>query len=97
MSGIFSVLPGWVPAYLIAVSAAACVLTVYDKAAAKLRIRRIPEATLMLTGAAGGAAAMLAVMLLIRHKTRHAKFMVGLPLIIAAQLCALALASHCLG
>jgi uncharacterized membrane protein YsdA (DUF1294 family) len=51
----------------------------------------------MLTGAAGGAAAMLTVMLLIRHKTRHVKFMVGLPLIIAAQLCALALASHCLG
>ena len=34
---------------------------------------------------AGGAAAELCVMLLIRHKTRHAKFMVGLPVMAAAH------------
>jgi len=61
-------------------------LTVYDKIAAKLRPKdRIPEATLMLAGVLGGACAMLVTMIIIRHKTQHAKFMIGLPAIILAQ------------
>ena len=58
-------------------------LTVYDKIAAKSAPRhRIPEATLLTVAAVGGAAAMEAACLLIRHKTRHPKFMVSLPLLI---------------
>ena len=34
----------------------------------------------------GGALGMLASMLLIRHKTQHKKFMVGLPVILALQI-----------
>ncbi|MCL2300346.1 MAG: hypothetical protein FWC27_09415 [Firmicutes bacterium] len=33
---------------------------------------------------------MLTTMLLIRHKTKHAKFMVGLPMIIALQIAVVA-------
>lgn len=62
------------------ISAVSVVVTVYDKIAAKSGAWRIPEKTLLLLGFLGGAAAMLLTMLIIHHKTRHAKFMVGLPL-----------------
>lgn len=61
------------------ISAVSVILTVYDKIAAKTDNRRIAEKTLMLLGLLGGAAAMLITMLIIHHKTRHAKFMIGLP------------------
>lgn len=71
--------------YILIISIVTVVLTVYDKIAAKKRHFRISEATLMLCGAFGGAVAELITMLIIRHKTRHIKFMLGLPLIILAQ------------
>ena len=49
---------------------------------------RISEFTLMLFSALGGSVAMLLTMLLIHHKTRHVKFMVGIPVIIILQLTA---------
>ena len=73
--------------YIAAVSALAVMLTVYDKYASKKRPRhRISERVLMLTGALGGAIAMYSVMQLIRHKTQHKKFMIGLPVCIVAHL-----------
>ena len=73
--------------YLLLISLIAVTLTVYDKYAAKKRPRhRTPERVLLLTGALGGAAAMYLTMLLIRHKTLHKKFMIGLPLMIAGQI-----------
>ena len=71
--------------WLIFISVIAIGMTVYDKLASKVKSRsqnRIPEANLMAVAAIGGAAAMELTMLLIRHKTRHPKFMIGLPLII---------------
>ncbi len=61
------------------ISAVSVIVTVYDKIASKSDARRVPEKTLMLLGLIGGAAAMLLTMLIIHHKTRHAKFMAGLP------------------
>jgi uncharacterized membrane protein YsdA (DUF1294 family) len=49
----------------------------------------VPENTLFFIAFVGGAAAMLLTMLLVRHKTRHARFMVGLPLVLAVQVVAL--------
>ena len=73
-------------AYLAAVNLLGIALTVYDKIAAKKRPRsRVPEKTLLLAGALGGAVGMYAAMLLIRHKTRHAKFMLGLPAIVLLE------------
>ena len=73
--------------YLIFISVLAFVFTVYDKIAAKkLPSHRIPEKTLLIISAFGGSAVMLLTMLLIRHKTLHAKFMVGIPIIIVLQL-----------
>ena len=60
-------------------------LTVYDKYAAKRKKTRIPEKTLFLTALFGGSLAMLFTMLVIRHKTGHKRFMIGLPVIALAQ------------
>ena len=81
--------------YLAAVSLVAVIVTVYDKWAARHRPRhRIRERTLLLLAAAGGSAAMLLTMLLIRHKTRHMKFMVGIPLIMLLQAALLFLGAY---
>lgn len=66
--------------WLGVISVISVIATIYDKIAAKTGNRRIAEKTLMLLGLLGGASMMLLTMLIIRHKTRHAKFMVGLPL-----------------
>lgn len=76
--------------YLIAVSCLAAVLTVYDKIISKTKRsrggkHRIPENVLLFTGIIGGAAAEYLTMKLIRHKTRHRSFMIGLPVIIVIQ------------
>lgn len=73
-------------AYFALISLISVIVTVYDKWAAKHRPqKRIRESSLLALSLIGGSAAMLATMLIIRHKTRHAKFMVGIPLMIAAQ------------
>lgn len=72
--------------YLALISLIAICVTVFDKLSAKAHRRRVPEATLFLLALIGGSAAMYITMLLIRHKTRHFKFMVGLPLIILIQI-----------
>ena len=46
------------------------------------RVSKRFAATLMLLGLFFGAAAEFITMLIIRHKTRHVKFMVGLPIFI---------------
>lgn len=71
--------------YLLCISAAAAGAALYDKRIAGTGARRVPEATLLLLAALGGGVAELCVMRLCRHKTQHAKFMVGIPLIIFAH------------
>ena len=73
-------------AYLALISLVSVIVCIYDKIAAKKNPRhRTRERTLLLLSAIGGSVAMLLCMLLIRHKTKHAKFMVGIPVIIALQ------------
>ena len=73
---------GW---YVCVISAVAVILTVCDKIAAKCRARRVPEITLFVVSLLGGSAATYLSMLLIRHKTKHKRFMLGLPAVILAQ------------
>ena len=76
--------------YLAVISIIAIIVCCYDKHAAKHNPKhRTRESTLLLLSALGGSVAMFATMLLIRHKTKHAKFMVGIPLIIILQIAAL--------
>ena len=69
----------------LGISALTAAITIGDKLAAKCGWRRVPEQTLFLLALIGGAAAMYVTMLLIRHKTKHKRFMLGLPLIIAVH------------
>lgn len=72
--------------YLLAVSLVSVAVTAWDKHVSRFRgRRRVPEKTLLLLAAAGGSIAMYLTMLLIRHKTKHIKFMLGIPAIIIAQ------------
>jgi len=72
--------------YLAAVNLLALALVVRDKRAARSGAWRIKERTLLIISAIGGSVAMLITMRLIRHKTKHAKFMVGIPVIIVLQI-----------
>lgn len=72
--------------YLLIINAAAFALMLADKWKAKKNRWRIPEATLMGTAALGGSIGALAGMYLVRHKTQHLKFTLGIPVILAAQI-----------
>ena len=75
--------------YLSIINIIAIILTLYDKRAAKKRSWRIKKRTLLFVSALGGSVAMLFTMLIIRHKTKHAKFIAGIPVIIILQIAAL--------
>ena len=72
--------------YAAVISLVTVIVTVYDKIAAKKRPRhRVPENTLLLLAVLGGGPAEYLTMQLIRHKTKHQKFMIGLPVIILLE------------
>ena len=76
----------WTLAILAALfSLISVVITALDKSRARNHGKRISESTLLYLAALGGAPLMFITMLLIHHKTRHIKFMLGLPLMIAYQ------------
>lgn len=75
--------------YLLVISGISIIVTVYDKWAAPRHAMRIPEAVLLLLAALGGSVAMFFTMLIIRHKTQHPQFMVGIPVIFVLQIAAL--------
>lgn len=62
------------------------IVCVWDKISAKKHRRRIRERTLFALTLLGGGFAMYLTMVIIRHKTRHKRFMVGIPLIILLQI-----------
>ena len=74
--------------YLLLVNAAGFLLMLVDKIKAKRNLWRIPEATLMGVAAIGGSIGAIAGMNLFRHKTKHPKFYIGLPVILALQIMA---------
>ena len=57
-----------------------------DKVKAKKNVWRIKESTLMLSAALGGSIGALAGMYLVRHKTRHPTFTLGIPAILILQI-----------
>ncbi len=67
--------------YYLIVNLLAFALFAADKRRAVRHMWRIREHTLLLTAFAGGAAGALAAMLLFRHKTRKAKFVIIVPLL----------------
>lgn len=71
--------------YLLIMNAAGFLLMHLDKEKAKRHRWRISEATLLTVAALGGSIGSLLGMYLFRHKTRHLKFRLGLPAILAVQ------------
>lgn len=80
--------------YLIIINLIAVIVTIHDKRAAVKGTWRVKENTLLLISALGGSPAMYLTMLLIRHKTRKPKFMVGIPLILIVELIIIYLVLH---
>ncbi len=74
-----------VAAYILIISLISVVVTIKDKSCAKNGKWRVPEKTLFILSALGGSVAMYITMKAIRHKTQHKRFMIGIPLIMAAQ------------
>lgn len=72
--------------YLLLINALGFLLMLIDKWKAKHNRWRIPEATLMSVAALGGSVGSLLGMYTVRHKTRHIKFTVGIPLILTVQI-----------
>ena len=74
------------PWYLSIINLFAVVITIADKRRAVRRKYRVPERILLLIALLGGSVAMYATMRIIRHKTQHPKFMVGIPFILVLQI-----------
>lgn len=72
--------------YLLIINAIAFCLMLIDKYKARKNLWRIPEATLISTALLGGSIGALIGMYTVRHKTRHIKFTVGIPLILLVQI-----------
>ena len=77
--------------YLLLVNASGFLLMLVDKIKAKKNLWRIPESTLFLVAAMGGSVGSLVGMYLLRHKTKHFHFILGMPLIFAVQVMAMIL------
>lgn len=71
--------------YLLFINFIAFLVFGADKKRAKKKQWRIPEKTLFLLALLGGSAGAAFGMLFFRHKTKHAAFTIGIPLIILSQ------------
>ena len=72
--------------YLILINAAAFLLMLLDKQKARKKKWRIPEKVLIGFAIIGGSLGTLAGMYTFRHKTKHPKFTIGIPVILALQI-----------
>ena len=72
--------------YLIGINVLTFLLYGIDKWRAQRDRWRIPEDTLIWLAIVGGSIGALLGMYLFRHKTKHRKFTIGIPVILAVQL-----------
>lgn len=71
--------------YFILINLLSVVICILDKRRAIKHGQRVSEKNLFLLSVLGGSFLMYITMLIIRHKTQKAKFMIGLPLIIVVH------------
>lgn len=72
--------------YLVVINVFGIYIMHLDKRKAKKGYWRIPEATLFLVALVFGSAGILLGMKLFHHKTRHFKFLFGIPAILLVQI-----------
>ena len=73
-------------AYLVIINAVGFLIMLADKRKAKKNLWRIPERAMMSTAVSGGSLGILLGMYTVRHKTKHLKFTIGVPVILAVQI-----------
>ena len=71
--------------YFVGINLVTFLLYVVDKWKARKGRWRIPEDSLIWLAVAGGSIGALGAMFLFRHKTRHLKFILGIPAILLLQ------------
>ncbi len=76
--------------YLVIINILAFIVWCTDKYLAVKQKYRISEKALFLWALAGGSLGSLCAMHMIRHKTKHLCFVIGIPLILTAQVLAIA-------
>lgn len=75
--------------YLLVINIITFIAYARDKhLAKKANARRIPEKNLILLAVIGGSIGALLAMRILRHKTLHKKFYIGIPVILALQIIA---------
>lgn len=72
--------------YLIIINFISCLAMHIDKQRAIHKKWRISEANLIILSILGGSIGMLLGMSFFRHKTKHKKFTIGVPLILIIQI-----------
>lgn len=72
--------------YLLIINVLGAGAVILDKWLARHEKRRIRERTLFLWCILGGCPLVYGAMKLVRHKTLHKRFMIGIPLIFIAQI-----------
>ena len=74
--------------YIVVANIAAIAVTIHDKKAARKHQRRDTERTILITAALSGCVSMYITMKIIHHKTKHPKFMLGIPAIFVLEVIA---------
>ena len=74
--------------WLVIINFISVIVSIADKSRAKRGKCRVRERTLWALTFLGGGAGMYLTMRLIRHKTLHKSFMIGIPLIVILQIIA---------
>ena len=68
--------------YVLIINAIGFVIMLIDKQKAKKKKWRIPEHHLLSIAGAGGSLGVLIGMFVWRHKTKHLRFLIGVPLLL---------------
>jgi uncharacterized membrane protein YsdA (DUF1294 family) len=71
--------------YLLIINAVGFAVMLIDKQKAKKNRWRIPEKTLFGVALIGGSVGCIMGMYIVRHKTKHKSFVIGMPVILLAQ------------
>lgn len=72
--------------YLFIMNAAGFLVMTADKLFAQSGAWRVPERSLLGISVIGGSIGVLFAMYTVRHKTKHLKFVIGVPLILTVQI-----------